>query len=306
MIKLSVQTGGMEEKLGLDATYALVKETGFEAVDANIDHLLSGSDIRKHIMPEALLSDDEETIRELFRPWKEAAEKYGIQNYQAHAPFPTIETADPDPEYNAKLVKMLRTMIRGCAYIGCGNLVVHPASIALKPGMTMQDEWDLNMDMYTQLIDDAKKYGVTILLENMFVGHHARLFGGCCSNAEQARTMIDALNEKAGAEVFGFCLDTGHLLLLGLDVVNFMTDLGSRIKAFHVHDNDGIGDQHLAPYMGIQDWDRFAEGLKRIGYDSVMSFETFNMWNRVDEEIAPYVLKTIERTGRMLARKAAE
>ena len=82
--------------------------------------------------------------------------------------------------------------------------------------------------------------------------------------------------------------------------------VGHRIKAFHVHDNDGQGDQHLAPYMGILDWNRFVEGLKEIGYNRTLSFETFNAMNVFDKELAPDVLKLIAKTGKMFARRLEE
>ena len=44
-MKLAVQTGGPEERLGIDQTYRLIAELGFDGVDANVDHLLSYSDI---------------------------------------------------------------------------------------------------------------------------------------------------------------------------------------------------------------------------------------------------------------------
>ena len=56
--------------------------------------------------------------------------------------------------------------------------------------------------------------------------------------------------------------------------------------------------------MGVLDWNRFVEGLKAIGYNKTMSFETFNIWNVMDEEIAPKMMKFIAECGRTFARRA--
>ena len=80
--------------------------------------------------------------------------------------------------------------------------------------------------------------------------------------------------------------------------------LGSRIEAFHVHDNDGKSDQHLAPYMGVLDWNRFVEGLKAIDYHGALSFETFGAVSTFDPALAPQVLRLIAQTGRMFAERA--
>ena len=83
-----------------------------------------------------------------------------------------------------------------------------------------------------------------------------------------------------------------------------MEQLGSRIQAFHIHDNNGIDDQHIAPYMGILDWNRFMEGLKAIDYHGALSFETFGAVSAFDPALAPQVLRLIAQTGRMFAEKA--
>ena len=105
MIRIAVQTGGPEEAYGIDGAYRVIKEAGFDAVDANVDHLLSGGDIRAHQIVKAFSGTDKECM-EYFRPWKDAAEKYGLENYQAHAPFPSYLPGQ-DGEYNEFLIEML-------------------------------------------------------------------------------------------------------------------------------------------------------------------------------------------------------
>lgn len=302
MIKIGIQTGGPEEVYGIDEAYRLIKEAGFEAVDVNLDHLLTPTQIRSLERVPAFDGTDEECLA-YFKPWKDAAEKYGIDNYQAHAPFPSY-LYNQDGAYNDYLIHVLEKTIMGCAYIGCHKLVVHPFFLGYDQQVDAKTEWETNIASYAKLIPAAKKYGVTVLLENMFTGHRGRRYAACCSDITTACRYIDTLNEMAGEECFGFCLDTGHLLLLGLDVKNAMLELGSRIKAFHVHDNDGLDDLHLAPYMGRLDWNRFVEGLREIGYDSTMSFEIFNVWNQVDHELCPEIMAVTAKAGQMFAKRA--
>ena len=302
-MKISVQTGGIEEHIGVDACYQLVREAGFDAVDVNLDHLLTPSQIKSGERAEAFEGTDEEILKH-FMPWKAAAEKYGIDNYQAHAPFPGY-VVDPTGEYNAYLLHVLEKTIMGCAYIGCRYLIIHPFFLDYANQVDDQTEWETNISRYAALIPAAKRYGVTICLENMFKQYKGKIYAACCSDIDMACRYVDTLNEMAGEKVFAFCLDTGHLLLTGQDVQTVMIRLGDRIAAFHVHDNDGWNDQHLAPYMGRLDWKRFEEGLRAIGFDKTLSFETFNVMNVVDRELWPQVLKFIEQTGRLFARRAA-
>ena len=153
---------------------------------------------------------------------------------------------------------------------------------------------------------DLGSANVTICLENMFTSYKGKIYAACCSEIDTACRMIDELNRIAGEKLFGFCLDSGHMLLCGLDAKETVLKLGKRISAFHLHDNDGRNDQHLAPYMGILDWNRLIEGIKVIGYDATLSFETFNVWNVVDTEVMTSMMKYISECGRMFARRIAQ
>lgn len=301
MFKIGIQTSGPSAVYGhdIDAAYRLIRECGFDAADANLEALMSQSG-----MAETLLRGNDAEVLALFQPWKDAAEKYGIDNHQAHAPFPTF-IDDPDGTANEDLIRLLEKFIMGCAYIGCRKLVIHPFYLHYDQQLSPEEEWTLNIERYSRLIPAAQKYGVMILLENMFT-RHGPVYAACCSDMDFVCRCIDTLNEIAGEKRFGFCLDTGHLLLLGLDVKNAMIQLGDRIEAFHVHDNNGLKDQHLAPYMGVLDWNRFVEGLRAIGYQKTLSFETACIWNTVDPELCPSVMRLIAETGRMFARRAAE
>ena len=302
-MKISVQTGGMSERFGVEETYRLIRESGFEGVDANLDHVFSSGEVRRKNIPELLLNYSDETFFEFFKPWRDGAAKYGVENVQAHSVFPGWLPGG-DSEYNDFLLDLQKKMIRASAFIGCRRLVIHPFFGTYDSPLPAEEEFRLNLESYSALADTAKECGVIICLENMFVVHRGKAYAACCSDIGIACELIDALNERAGERRFGFCLDTGHILLTGTDIFSAMVRLGDRIEAFHIHDNNGIGDQHLAPYMGVLDWTRFTDGLKAIGFDKPISFETFNIWNTVDPEVAPAMLKFIAETGKMFVRKA--
>ncbi len=301
MTMIGVQTGGLTSLYGIDGAYRAIREAGFDAADANLDEMLTPQDIRGGRRPAVFQAEGEEMLR-FFQPFKDAAEKYGVCNYQAHAPFPSH--VDGEDEYNEFLMQALEKTIAGCRHIGCSRLIVHPFFNGYDRAMPPREEWRLNMDRYARLIPAAKKHGVSILLENMFTRHRGKIYAACCSDFETACRYVDELNKLAGEELFGFCLDTGHALLVSEDIRNVMALLGSRIKAFHIHDNNGADDLHTAPYMGILDWDRFVEGLRITGYRGALCFETHGAVNAFHPELVPDVLRLIAKTGRMFAEKA--
>ena len=302
MFKIGVQTGDILDRYGIENGFRMIKEAGFDVVDFNIDHCMRCSEIRTGNFS-GFLDQSVEAILEAAKPYKEAAAKYGIGFGQAHAPFPTHVEGENAEYRDQKVLEGLKKCIAICGYVGCPHIIVHPAFNAYETRLDPDDEWELNMKMYKALIPDLKKYHVTCCLENMFTANKGKIYSAICSDFNEADAYIDELNDIAGEKCFAFCLDVGHALLLGLDIYTAIMQVGERLETLHIHDNDGRSDQHLAPYMGILDWERFVKGLRDVEYKGNLSFETFNVLNVFDRELAQEVLNLIGATGRLFAKK---
>lgn len=300
MIKIGVQTGGIQTDYSIDETYKIIQETGFDAADANFDELFMPEDIRAKQTAPAFVGSEKEYLENV-KPWRDAALKYHVENYQAHAPFPSI--VYPEDEYNDYLIEVLQKSIICSDYINCRNLIIHPFYYPHEHRPPLEQELEINIERYSKLIPQAKEYGVTICIENMFSSHNGKKFCGCCGDPFEACRLVDELNRISGIPCFAFCLDTGHSMLGGQEILRMMRILGHRIRAFHVHDNNGISDQHLAPYLGVLDWDRFVQGLADIQFDQTMCFETFKSWENVDPSLRKIMLQYVYQAGRTFAQK---
>ena len=298
-MKIGVQTAPILDRLGVDEGFRVIKAAGFDCVDMNIDHLYSGGDIVKGLPDTRLMLPDDELF-EMCRPYKEAMEKYGVTGSQAHGPFPFYTLNDKGNEY---VMHATIQCIKICEYLNIPYLVVHPSFCGYDQTLDSDAEWNINMDRYGQLVPYAKKHHVGIALENMFTAHRGKIYAAICSNMEEAVCYIDELNERAGEDIFSFCFDIGHALLCSLELTRAFETLGDRVKVLHVHDNNGINDEHLFPFMGICDWSRFVEGMRRIHYTGALSFETFNALNVIDPELIQEALTFLCATGRLFARR---
>lgn len=308
MNKVGVQSQGSIRRDRLEESYRMVKDAGFDCVDFNFDEYLPCGAIRVGQTGDILDRPIEE-IWEDFKPHAEAAAKYGLSLEQMHAPFPVAVKGRE--EVNEKLLRiMLNTMEIG-ARMGGRYIVYHPVTLAYQ--CSAQEERAFNLDMYRKLIPTARKLQVTICLENMFLEVNQHLMEGACSDFCEAASMIDELNGEAGEERFGFCFDVGHANILGKNMYQSVVALGSRLKILHIHDNDGVSDLHTMPYTFMRgwsglstDWDGFLRGLKEIGYQGILDFETNRCMAGFPEELHPSVLRLLADTGKYFAERIGE
>lgn len=281
----------------IDAQFRAIREAGMQCMDFDLSHFYHPSLIHAH-KTEHDLTPPLEAVLETLRPYTDAAARHGIRLNQAHAPYPSyVDHPETDEAIRLSVIKCIEV----CAALGTEHLIVHPGIFDRGLPASLQAEWEWNMTFYRSLIPTLKKTGVICCLENMFTVHNGRIIGAVCSDPQEAIAYIDALNAEAGETLFGFCLDTGHALLTGQDIGRFVTLLGDRLVTLHVHDNDGQRDQHIAPYMGKVDWDRFCAALGAVHYRGVFSFEVVKCF---PDPVWPAALKMIGETGAMFARKA--
>lgn len=167
------------------------------------------------------------------------------------------------------LTRITEESIRLCGEIGCRFLVVRP----LSAGIPQEEAWNVNRAYYLRLAPLAREHQVTILLENQCRDLNGRMVRGLCSEGGEAADWVDRLNDEAGAECFGFCMDVGTCSLCGQNMHDFALYLGNRLKAVVLRDCNGDAESSQLPFAcvgpgGAQtDWLNLIRGLREIGFD---------------------------------------
>ncbi len=275
-MKIAIQTGGAISHFGLESTLYAFKKADFKAIDWNVP---TGIDLKKILDGDSsdnIFEMDIEGIKNHFNPTLAIFKKHEIEITQMHAPFPAYIPGAP--QLLDYMIEVYKKFILLADYAKCKNVVIHGiCTRSDHPEDTKEYIDSLNLKMYEALIPTILKTNVTVCLENLFTWKPGVPFEGAghCSDADEAIEIIDTLNKKAGKECFGLCFDTGHALLVGIDVKDYITKLGFRIKALHIHDNDGALNLHRSPYTGNFNWDDFCEALNEINYQGDLCFETF-------------------------------
>lgn len=312
MLQVGVQTKNVVYDENPLEGFELLKRSGFSCVDFSLNGYLLNEDIYKADINrffDASVSD----LELFFAPYKKAAHAVGITINQMHMPYP-IYVPDGKAEINDYLRNEVAVKsMKLCKFLECPNIVIHGLKLMRFLG-SEEAEWEYTEKFIDFIAPMAKEMGIVICIENLYSSVGGHLIEGPCCNAKKAVERIDRINDRYHAQVLGFCLDTGHANLVGIDFEDFIITLGHRLKVLHIHDNDGVSDLHQIPYTFARtrenkcstDWDGFLAGLRKIHFDQVLSFETAPVLTSFPKEMKAEVLQFIAQIGNYFARKVEE
>lgn len=309
MAGIGVQTKNVVDDIHPEEGFALLKSAGFSCADFSLNGYLLNSSVYRSELNDFFDKSTRE-LEDFFAPHKRGAGAAGITINQMHMPYP-IYVPGADREINEYLrAQVAPKSMAVCAYFGCPHIVIHGFKLAHFLG-SEELEWQETERFIDSIAPLAKEMGITICIENLYEGVGGHLVEGPCCNAGKAAERIDRLNERYGAEVLGFCFDTGHANIVGIDFESFITRLGNRLKVLHIHDNDGIADLHQIPFTFTRtrenrsstDWEGFIQGLRNIRFDGVLSFETAPVLTAFPEPLKRNALGLIADIGRYFKDK---
>lgn len=287
--------------------FELLKKVGFDCCDFSLNNYFKNTDLYQEKLNK-LFDRSVSELEAFFAPHKEGAKTAGIKINQMHMPYPTFVPGAKKEVNDYLWNEVGPKSMEICRFLDCPNIVIHGFKLTRYYG-SEEAEWAKTEEFLDFLAPLAKEYGITMCMENLYNGLGGHKVEGPGCNACKAVERIDKMNDKYGTEVLGFCYDTGHGNLVGLDPYKFITTLGKRLKVLHIHENDGIADLHQLPFTftrtrdntSILDWDGVLNGLKEIGYDGVLSFETAPVLDCFPGELKEDALQLIAKIGRYFA-----
>lgn len=141
-----------------------------------------------------------------------------------------------------------------------GEMVsVVPATVGkIVPEGKPEDEWFLAVEGLQEIYEYSENLGISIGIEpiNRFETYFI-------NRSDQAL----ALAEEVGPNC-GVCLDTFHMNIEEINIVDSIINSKDRLVGFHVADNN-----RLSPGMGHLPWTDILDALKSINYNRVLSVE---------------------------------
>ena len=229
---------------------------------------------------------------------RECVSSRGATVNQAHAPFSSTE------EYTDRIIPELPRIIEFAAAVGAKVIVVHP--IQDKPYFSNKKElFERNIEFYSSLAPYAKKFGIKIGLENMWMRRPVSNYIDDSIYADP-HELAEAYDILSDPEAFTVCLDLGHVALCGRDPSSAIEILGSRIGALHVHDVDFVHDSHTLPGQGKIDWDSVCRSLAKIDYKGDFTLEAGCFYQGYPKELWPSALKFMSEVARYYSERVEE
>ena len=292
---LSISTGTLEARFGTRELFRMMKEAGFDCADYGLDSWCP--DREAVINSKSYRMSVEETVAH-YKEIKRIADEEGITIYQTHAIFGEFPACDC-PEYREATVKnIIATNVLGCRYS-----VIHPVRT---PGRFFDEKKEegfaYNLDLFRFILPYLEKYNVTVGIEPMWLDDENKVIcPSVCSRPEEILEYIGLL----GDEHFCACLDYGHVALTGKGtgdtVGGCIRKLGKAMKIVHIHEVDGVWDNHNAPYTypGTMDWEDIISAMHEIGYEGTVNFEVGGAYyNNYPDRLIPEALRHLAAIGR--------
>lgn len=236
--------------------------------------------------------------REVVKTFKQAADDLSLPFLQAHAPFPS--NAPDDPERTSEIRRCLGLSLEACHITECPMVVFHPTHKAPLPADPDAREaiFQMNVEFYGSYLARARELGVTLLVENMFGRNerYNRIVPSAFSYADEINRLVDTLDGQIGV-----CLDVGHAILVNDPMEHMAKVFGHRLKALHLHSNDGVSDRHTAPLIHPMNWEELGHALFEIGYEGPITLESDGFLRGLPDEMTDLGLRFMCENARYIA-----
>lgn len=169
-----------------------------------------------------------------------------------HAPFIDLSPGAIDSKIRQATIERFNQVFDIAEILEPKCIVFHSGYDKWKYAFKVNLWLEKSLITWEKILNRAKKMNIAVAIENVF---------------EEEPDSLRLLMERVSSSCFGICFDTGHFNLFskkGLD--EWISVLGKFIFEFHLHDNNGSFDEHLAIGSGTFDFKRLLNLLEKKDY----------------------------------------
>lgn len=266
--KIGLSLSELQWKFGLREAIEIATSAGADAADID----LGGNDYRDC---NNIYAKSDHEIEDYYHGIKEYARSLGIELCQTHG---RLRTGFKEKEETAAALENARRDLLATSALGVDVSAFHYIN-SFRMGIDTPPDImrSTNFDVFMQIFDYAHTYGVKVAAEtfgNLMPEDVVDFFGNINEFIDVYDRIAETDNNKKLACV---CMDVGHTNTAvrygNPSVGSVIRMLGKRIEILHLHDNDGISDQHKLPFSGTIDWNDIFDALDEIGFNGVYNIE---------------------------------
>jgi sugar phosphate isomerase/epimerase len=186
----------------------------------------------------------------------------GIPCIGMHGPFFDLIPASRDPLARKVTLQRFQQAYEAAKLIGASHLVLHSGFF---PKTYPRDVWIQNSyDFWVNFLSDKPTISM-IHVENVYENDFAPL-----------QELIERVSETLGDDRMTVCLDIGHVNAnSSRSMTDWISGLGDWIRYVHLHNNDGILDDHWRLDRGKIDISRVLELLQKHSPKAIWTVETY-------------------------------
>ncbi len=283
---VSTCTSAFVGRFGFKKGIKMIKEAGFTAFDLT----LCGS------TPFPVAPFDGDNYIEVAKEMRSFIDELDFPCNQTHAVFGShYGAAKPDSDIFKGTVRSMEI----AAIMGAKTIVIHPMQYVYYMNNVefLKQE---NLEFYTDLLPYAEKLGIVMLTENMWQNnqHNKCIIQSTCAEAKEFAEYVDMISSP----YLKACLDIGHTFLTGESITNMVTTLGKeRLFGLHIHDVDGLRDNHTLPYTRNVNFAEMIDALSEIGYEGDITFEASEFLKPFPDELVPSAARLMADVGHYFA-----
>lgn len=178
--------------------------------------------------------------------------------FTVHLPFVDLNLASLVPEVSKLSIERIQRSMEFSHQVGAYCGVLHTGTVPLRQDVAVQ----VARNRLAKALEALLPLPIPVALENLVL-EYTDLLQGPAELAEVLRAH----------RAYGFCLDVGHALIeRGAEgSQEYYGLLSNRLIHYHLHDNGGAKDDHLAAGLGKVNWTWVKSVLQ--GFEGTIALE---------------------------------
>ena len=188
--------------------------------------------------------------------WKKIAKAIKERNFgipfTVHPPAWDTNLVSQMAELREATWKLHIASLELASEIGAKQVVLHPVFYG-SPAFDKKEAQNRALELTVKIADIAKSMGLQLAFEN--VGYH----GQSLFSAEEYACALDGIDDTVG-----YLIDVGHANINAWDVPALIRKVSPRLYGLHIHDNNGLSDQHLPMGDAVMDWPAIYSAMQEV------------------------------------------